>query len=240
MSSYCTNCSPCNSCQGDCVGCKKCDSGCMVSCDSAQTWCALEKETIQEACGQEAFAFSYRPVANSSTSSMGPGQFDKSVWDEIATWISKRAALPTETPETKTKGDGAPGGTTNAVGGTVVAASTVADVVPFSAAEFNRISATVDGPTAVQNAVITAQIFLDLETAANSKKVAADACKMCNANCDNSCNICEKCDSCQGCEGCEGCVDCQACEGCSGDCESCDGCESDETTPCIGAEEAPV
>lgn len=229
MSSYCTNCSPCNSCQGECVNCQKCNNGCQISCDTAQTWCNLGKETISLACEQGDFAFSYRPVANLGI--IGPGYFDQNVWDEIAAWISKRATLPTETPETKEKGAGAPGGTTNEVGGTVVLASDYNAVVPFSADEFNRIAQEVNGPTVRSNDIITAAIFLQLEQAANNKEIDSNACKMCNVNCDNSCDICEKCDECQDCEQCEGCVNCMMCEGCSGDCEYCNvTCESGNST----------
>lgn len=107
---------------------------------------------------RSSFSFSYRPkgsaqieaegyskeYARTSAGIMGPGYFDKGVWDEIITYIN----------DTRDEGE------------SKIPYSKDADVSPFKASEFNRISSLVDGPTVKAGDVIYGSLFFELEECA--------------------------------------------------------------------------
>lgn len=234
--STCTNCSPCNTCNVACNGkCQYCNT-CQGACQSAQTFCLQNKETVSSLFGS--FSFSYSPDVDAI---IGPGYFDKDVWDEIASYISQRSDLSSflENPAPYTYTGG--GGTTNGNGGSSIRISYTADVAPFKATEFNRIASELNYTTVNKDDIITSTLFKGLEMAAGQAKISSDACPMCNTNCDDDCVTCEKCNAscqstcntcqgcvkCQGCDSCQGCNTCLYCEGCE-DCNSCNACDSGE------------
>jgi len=96
------------------------------------------------------FGFSIPPVANQTIIGPDPdgskGYFCKAVWDEIANWISQRHNLPTgydgSDSEVSVQNS-------NSYGGDLVSQSTVQDVSPFSAREFNRIANIIHKDNAI-------------------------------------------------------------------------------------------
>lgn len=235
-------CSDCVSgCNVTCDICQKCDDGCKSECESAQTY---NDKKISEIFSN--FSFSITPVKDVTI--MGPdankGYFNKAIWDEITKWLSKRNHLPIDELREDTDDCYDWVKENNADGGDEVALSTVANVSPFKASEFNRISEIVGGATVRVNDLIEASLFTDLVTKANAKTVDDGACKHCVTACDLTCDSCQKCDEgCQdGCNACQGCVacntDCDTCNSCDSG-EGCDGgCESDEG--CVGAVAQPL
>lgn len=219
----CQTCQTCNQCQT----CDKCMSDC-----NAGGQASYNGKKISEIFGT--FSFSLTPVKDAVQ--MGPfsGMFNKAIWDEIATWLSKRHKLPTGYGG-ETEGYTVTGANPN--GGAVVNPSSIADVAPFSAAEFDRISGIVGGPTVSSGDLITAALFTTLVSNANAKTVDDGACKYCVTACDltyNACKTCNKsqcatyCQSCNvSCNGCDSiCNSGECCNRCMGSCESCNACNT--------------
>ena len=217
----CTKCdAECNSCNSTCndcnTACNTCNrSGCQV-CQNCVSGCQVYCEYHQDlATYAGSFAFSPRP---STSVRIGPeaGMFTRASWNAAANWISERAN----------------------VGSLVSGGSTVPTYNGnvFTAAEFNRISSEVGGPTVHQNQLITASLFITLQNRMNSLNISAAACNAnntCGANC-NGCNSCNTtCNICNGtCDSCMGCYGCVRCQTTCNSCVSCDaGCEGHTPTP---------
>ena len=218
----CTSCNSCDSCNTSCQGtnaCVACNTGCQNGCNTKQTYCVLGKETIALATGAS-FEFSPKP---STSVQMGPlaGMFGKDSWDAIATYISTRHKLAvtakSNKPATVTSSTTTWVSTNSADGGAEVSASAEADVKPFTADEFNRISATLKmaaGTTATtvsKNQLIQASLFNNLASEASGSLVLDTACSKCNAGCDYGCDSCQNCNS--------GCQTCNSCDSCNASCQ---------------------
>ena len=243
-------CIGCNTCQSGCQSCQLCDTGCQT-CDTCMSNCnngrqaLYDNQTIAAICTN---AFSFRVTPVSGVTIIGPdpdgtlGYFCKSVWDDIATWISQRHTLDTGYDGNEAGFIGEHG---NGDGGAEVAISSLSDVSPFKASEFNRISSIVggtivSGPStgATVGDVIYASLFSDLVTAANNKTVDNGACKYCVAICDLTHNACVRCNEsqcesyCQSCNTiCNGCLACdngECCNNCQGSCETCNDCTASQ------------
>lgn len=214
----CDGCESCNICQGcdtcegcvtcnTCNTCEKCDEGCEEPCIIIQTLCKLNGQTYSDNLGYN-FAFSYSPTAH--TGIMGPGYFDQNIWDEIVTYINNA----------RLKGD------MQNTGGTIDYSS-VLNVAPFKASEFNRIANEINGLNVSSGDVIYGSYFSSLENAASSSLISVSACDKCNDKCDEECNKCQKCDE-GGEDICEKTNMCDACQWCQ-DCNSCLGCDNCQT-----------
>lgn len=176
----CNTCEGCNFCEGCnrcewcniCEACNKCQA---PECQTKQAFCAIGKEYLRNHIGT--FSFSR---CHASGQIMGPGYFDKSVWDEICEWISERSTV----------GDKYPGGSS-------FRSSYLQDVDPFSAAEFNRVAGELNASTVAADNVIYGSYFSNLESAAARLKINSKACDKCNTDCDA--DGCDKCLSCNNC-----------------------------------------
>lgn len=232
--SWCYGCNngcntTCTQCQG-CNTCQYCDEGCQIDCNTIQTFCVKNYQLLASFFGN--FSFSYPPEINNI---MGPGYFDKSVWDELSAWISKRTNLIGSGSSysgtirgakyTYTKGGGED---PVLVGGSSVDSSLVADVAPFKASEFNRLANILNYTNVEPGQLMKSEYFKGLESSTLNLAISSSACPMCVTACDNDCVSCEKCDA--ACDSdCDSCQDCnQGCNGtcnmCMGTCESCNSC----------------
>lgn len=206
--SMCSNCNKCNICI-DCQKCNSCQATGADQCETIQTLCIVRSEYLRTYAGT--FAFSYRPTKDAGI--MGPGYFDKSVWDEICAWISQERSVGEKSP-----------------GGPGLRSSYTNDVSPFTAAEYNRVAnhLGIYNNEVRPNALIKGSYFTDLESAANVYKISDSACDICNVECDA-----DGCDSCLTPHSCDACVTCTT--GCNA-CNSCNtsqrrDCETESSTP---------
>ncbi len=198
--SKCVSCQGCNSCE-TCNACQLCNSKCNApsGCNTLQAFCAVGCQAYGEYGG---FAFSYSPTTG--TGIMGPGYFDQDVWDEIISYINTL----------RSKGSVSRSGSN-------LSYSSVSDVAPFKASEFNRIANAVNGGTVSQNGVIYGSYFSNLESSAEAMLLNKSACDKCNVSCDVTCNACQKCntgntDACGTCQACQGGNTTTYCCGCNG------------------------
>lgn len=225
------NCScerKCNNCQG-CVGCQNCNASCnsgancqtcQGSCDTKQTYWGQNKKTLFDFFGN--FNWSLIVTANSTQMGTETGMFNKSVWDELSTYINKGNSLPVEPKSSEGLIK-----TNNPVGLSKISVSTNDAVSPFSAAEFNRLYKIVYNTTANKVSpgdLITADLFNNLASKASSIQISSTACRLCNAACDNGCNQCQVCVYCQNCNtsgSCQSGNSCGTCNRCqSGNCNA--------------------
>lgn len=182
----CVTCQGCYRCQGcytcnTCDSCQKCNSSCQAddgnACVTLQAICTINTNNLKSLCG-DTFKFSPCPE---TTTLMGPNseQFRKATWDSICEWIAQRADYGDEV-----------------AGGDDFDNSTTANVAPFKASEFNRISDELGCSTkATQLTQIKGSYFKALETATSSYKISTSACDKCNAACNVTCCTCQSYDT---------------------------------------------
>lgn len=226
-----SGCQRCNSCQSTCYTCNQCNScqscnqNCQVKCNtcqgcnSSQAFCVINTNILSSYCGN---SFSWGHCTTGQI--MGPGHFDKSVWDKICSFINSRASIGARSS-----------------GGSSFSNSSIDAVAPFSANEFNRVANEVNVSTHSPNDIIYGSYFDSLATAANSYRFSSSACDQCNINCDVTCLGCQGCVSCQKCnqrntDACgayELCTSCNACLASNQEsyCCNCDTCQSDNPKP---------
>lgn len=189
-------CQRCNSCQSDCYTCNKCNScqscnlKCQVTCNSTQRICETSTNVLSSYCGN---TFSWGKCTTGQT--MGPGYFDKSTWDQICSFINRRASIGSKVS-----------------GGSSFATSRTENVAPFKASEFNRVADELGATTHNQNDVIYGSYFDNLASAANNYRFSSSACSNCNTECQG-CNACQKCNqsNTDACGASQLCTSCNAC-----------------------------
>lgn len=207
-SKSCGRCNGCNTCNVQCDTCQKCDT-CQAPCNAAQL--SIEGSTCKVFRQFGIFDFS---KCYSSGEIIGPGYFDEDAWQEIIdhynTIGDKGITKPLLNPSS------------------FLSDPSYSDLVPFSAAEFNRIADAVGANTVKPQDVIKGSYFSNLVNAINSLNGRSDSCDYCNSNCNCPSGDTTKCVACQTCVTCQGCVSCQggdancknSCCGCDTQCES--------------------
>lgn len=206
----CDDCENCDSCEG-CDGCQKCNNGCNASCNTCQTQCQTQ-QVLSKILGTT-FSWDVNPEGDGAKMGPDSGYFNKTVWDKIFTYISRRTEVGSAVK-----------------GGTTISASTKENVAPFSAKEFNRaaneinnnLSSTDTKATTVNSGdLIYGKYFTSLQTAVNNMRVSSSACST-----NNTCTSCQSCDGCQKCNnGCNSnCDTCEGCVYCNSSCDACEGC----------------
>lgn len=243
------SCSSCDSCQG-CDSCQLCNTSCNSEgeCNTLQVFC----EKCQTYGEYQTFDFS---KCADKDEIIGPGYFDKTVWDNFIEQINN----------VRTKGE-------ESSSGDAIDSSTYDNVVPFKASEFNRIADYINTSRSVSsNDIIYGSYFGELLTGASNTRLSESACDKCNTGCDATCDKCQKCDTeedgldnkktdeycCDGggggstggggdCTECgtqENCTKCLTTETCTDNAENCSGnhdqeyCE-ESTNPCGTCEKA--
>ncbi len=196
----CVACQGCNTCES-CNSCQSCNTSCNASsgCNTLQAFCAIGCQTYGQ---YGSFAFSYSPTPDNGI--MGPGYFDQGVWNEIISYIN--------TLRTK--------GSVSNSGGSL-SYSSINDVAPFKASEFNRISGAINGGAVSPEGLIYGVYFSNLEDNAEAMRLSNSACDRCNVSCDVTCNSCQKCnvrnsDACGTCQACQGGNTTTSCCSCNG------------------------
>lgn len=237
---YCVNtCQSCNTCQGGYTSCSICNKpaycqSCNTDCQTSQAGICTENGNclgLSDVFGTT-FTFSVRPTKDTGMMCPNNGMFNASVWQEIIDYYNNGTLI----------------GNVSHFFGSSLADPPQGSLSPFTAAEYNRVSAAVGGNYTVSSGdLIEGRYFTDLETAVSTKRADPNACDKCNTGCDG-CNTCQTCN--RGCQtpntGCSTCNTCQTCnqkcntwydDGCYDtahghptDCYKCNTCETAQGT----------
>lgn len=138
---------------------------------------------------------------------MGPTSnlFNEDVWQEIYDHLNQRTSL---------------------FGVSYSKVSSLGEVSPFTAKEFNHIASEITGaPSVSKGMLIEGKYFTDLENALNTMSISSSACDdICNASCQSCDNGGQKTTNTYCCN----CVTCQS--SCESTCMANQGCSSCQTT----------